>query len=249
MKKAKKKGELFDINKLPAKEGILFFGVSIGNIDKAQSAKKCFEYIDKNLIKKIQKPIVGANFVYGDNLYLYSNEKSSKLKNKHQILVERHKNSMLNMLNKNKWYIQKSFSFITWNQMLLECRNFNVYFDKIKKLYKEDKEFKKYVKEDIKNSGRKFNQNNAMFIVEESLIFYLVIKGKVRLFNEYVQDKQKWILNCYPGKPLYTEIYISQKNPLNLSNPKNKYEDSFYDLEERKLYNFKEIDLESIKLK
>ena len=234
---------------MPAQECILFLAISISNIHTKQSAKKCFEYIDKNLVKKIQKPIVGANIIYADNLYLYSNDKARKLKNKHQALIENHKNSMLNILNKNKWYIQKSFSFITWNQLILDCKNFTMYFDKIKKLYKEDREFKKYVRKDIKNSGRRFTQDNVLFILEESLIFYLATKGRTRIFNEYVQGKQKWILYCYPGKPLYTEIYLYQKNPFNLLNKKNKYENCFYDLEEKKLYDYTKINIKTIKLK
>lgn len=244
----KKENEFFDINKFPAKEGILFFGISMSRIETGQSAKKYIEYIDKDLISKIQKPVVGANFIYSDNLYLYSSGKASKLKRKHQSQIEGHKGNMMNILNKNKWYIQKSFSFSTWNQLLLECKNFTIHLDKIVRLYKKDKNFKKFVNKDIKNVGKRVNQDNVLFILEESLIFYLVTKGQVGLSNDYIDNKQKWILNCYPGKPLYTGAYLYQKNPLRLSNPKNKYENCFYDLEEKKLYDFDNMDLNTVKL-
>ena len=79
-------------------------------------------------------------------------------------------------------------------------------------------------------------------------MFYLVSKGKVRLNNEYVQDKQKWILWCYPGKPLLSEIYLFQKNFFKLSNPENVYENSYYDLIDNKLYDYTKIDLEDFEV-
>lgn len=75
----------------------------------------------------------------------------------------------------------------------------------------------------------------------------LLQKGQVELFNDYVLHHEKWILFCYPGKPLKSEVWVSQKNPLKLKNPQNRYEDSFYDLEGKKLYDYLEIDLEKDK--
>ena len=77
---------------------------------------------------------------------------------------------------------------------------------------------------------------------------YLIAKGKVRLRNDFVRDHQKWILKCYPGKPLHSEIYLFQKNFFKLSNTKNIYENSFYDLVDKKLYDYTRVDLETIKL-
>lgn len=108
-----------DINLFPKKPGLILFPISISRIRNSQSAESCFGYIE-NLIPKIVKPWVGLNFIYGDNLYLYSEESASVLKNRHQAEIITHKNSFLNILDKNPWYIQKSFYFTTWNQVLLE---------------------------------------------------------------------------------------------------------------------------------
>jgi hypothetical protein len=77
--------------------------------------------------------------------------------------------------------------------------------------------------------------------LEEILILYLISKGKIRLCNDYVQDKQKWILQCYPGKPIFSEVYLFQKNFFRLENKQNIYQNSFYDLEEKKLYDYKKM--------
>jgi len=101
MGKQKKKNEFFDINKFPLEEGMLLFGISIPQIGNIQSAKKCFEYME-HLVKKIEKPHVGLNFIYADNLYFYSDEQPSKLKKKHQSLIASHKFNFLKILNKHK---------------------------------------------------------------------------------------------------------------------------------------------------
>ena len=81
------------------------------------------------------------------------------------------------------------------------------------------------------------------FILEEVLLFYLTSKGGVRLKNEFINDKQKWVLWCYPGKALLSEIYLYKKNFFGFENPQNIYENSFYDLTSRKLYDFSKVDL------
>jgi len=246
-KKKSRINEFFNINKFPNEEGILVFGISMNKIGNEQSARNCFKYME-NFIPKIIKPTVGLNTIYGDNLYLYSKERADKLKKKHQSLVNSHKNEFLKLLNTNKWYIQKSFSFTTWSQMILESKDFPNLLGQLQKTYKKDKEFQKWIKKDIKISNKEINENSINFILEEILLFYLVSKGKIKLYNEYVGNKEKWILWCYPGKPLYSEIYLYQQNPFNLNNPKNKYENSFYDLKAKKLYNYDNIDLENLKL-
>jgi len=119
---------------------------------------------------------------------------------------------------------------------------------RLTKIYTKDKKFQKHVKKDIKDYKKKISRDNVQFILEEILLFYLCSKGKIGLYNEYVQDKEKWILWCYPGKPLESEIYLYQKNLFNLKNPKNKYENCYYDLKDKKLYDFDNVDLETIKL-
>ena len=145
-------------------------------------------------------------------------------------------------------YIDKAVSFSTWNQILLEAKDFMRHIGELKKLYTEDDIFKKYVEEDIRTYSKGLTELNTDFILEETLMYYLIAKGKVVLRNDFVQGHHKWILWCYPGKPLKSMLYIQQKNPFNLSNPENTYEHSIYDLEEKKLYDATKLDLESLNL-
>jgi len=241
------KNKFFDINKFPSKEGMLLFGISMSKVSNIQSATKCFSYIE-DLVKKIEFPHVGLTFLYSDNLYLYQKGEASKLNKKFQQLMISHKNEFSKILNKHRWYIRDSFNFVSWNQALLEIKDFIGYFSKLKQIYEKDKTFQRYLKEDIKASNREVNEENILFILEEILIFYLASKGELKFQNNYLNGKEKWVLWCYPGKPLKSEIYLYQNNFFKLKNPLNEYENSFYDLTDKKLYNYNNIDLETLRL-
>ncbi|MDP3916987.1 MAG: hypothetical protein Q8Q42_01730 [Nanoarchaeota archaeon] len=246
-KKQIQKNEFFDINKFPAKEGMLIFGISMSKISSLQNAKKCFSYIEE-LTKKVKYPYVGLTFLYSDNLYFYQKGDAVKLNKKFQQLMISHKNEFQKILNKNLWYIRDSFGFITWNQALIEIKNFMNYFSELKDIYNKDKTFQKYLEEDIKESKKKIDEENVLFILEEILIFYLASKGKLKFQNKYLNGKEKWVLWCYPGKPLKSEIYLYQKNFFELENKENNYENCYYDLSEKRLYNYYNVDLETLKL-
>ena len=246
-KKQIKKNEFFDINKFPSKEGMLVFGISMSQVSNVQSATKCFSYIEE-LVKKIMYPYVGLTFLYSDNLYFYQKGEPAKLNKRFQQLMISHKNEFQKILNKNRWYIRDSFGFISWNQALLEIKDFMNYFSKLREIYNKDKTFQKYLKEDIKESKKKIDEENVLFILEEILIFYLASKGKLKFPNKYLNGKEKWVLWCYPGKPLKSEIYLYQKNFFKLENKENDYENCYYDLSEKKLYNYDNVDLEKLKL-
>lgn len=239
----------FDINQLPPKEGILVFPISMSRISNSQNAKNCWDYIKIFSPNKITKPLVGLNFIYGDYLYFNSDDKASSLKNKFMPLILSHKNEFLKIVAKNQFYIEQAFSFNTWNQILLECKNYISLLGELKKYYNSDKKFQKYLLDDLKNSNKtKLDYNQINFFLEETLLFYLIIKGRVSLINYYVNGHEKWILWCYPGKPLKSQIYLIQNDIFGFDNKKNKFQNSFYDLEEKLLYDFNKIDLETLNL-
>jgi hypothetical protein len=244
-KRQVQKNEFFDINKFPTEEGMLIFGISMSQVSNIQNAKKCFSYIEK-LVEKIIYPYVGLTFLYSDNLYLYQKGDATQLNKKFQQLMISHKNEFQKILSKNRWYIRDSFGFISWNQALLEVKDFMNYFYKLKDIYNKDKVFQKYLKEDIKKSNKKISEKNVLFILEEILVFYLASKGKLKFPNKYLDGKEKWILWCYPGKPLKSEIYLYQKNFFKLENKENNYENCYYDLAGEKLYNYENVNLETL---
>jgi len=246
------KNQFFDINKFHANGGLLIFPLSMNKLSKkGQNAKTYIEYArhfypKANKISSSSK--FGINFVYGDFLYFYSKEKSCVLKKKFMESVINHKNSFMKELRGEPHMIQEAFGFWTWNQLYLDCDNFIYFFKKLQNIYKKDKIFQKYLKEDFKQlpKGRyKLDENQINFFLEEHLMLYFISKGKVRMRNDFIRDLQKWILICYPGKPLKSHIYLHKKNFFELRDKENAYQDCWYDLEDKKLYRFDQINLES----
>lgn len=246
MKKEFSGDKFFDINKLPTSEGILLFGISMSRIGNAQSPKKCFDYL-KHLASKIQHTDgIGMVIWYGDYLYFNSDDPAYKLRDKFKSLMISHKNAFLNLLKKDRKWTHKAFSFTTFGQLLLD--NSDTYqhaYKAVLDLYKNDPVFRKYVEEDGKDTGHGVGEREISFILEEITLFYLSQKGIFRLGNKFVTDTEKtWTLQTYPGSYLKSEIYLFRKNPLGLSNPKNQYENSFYDLEKKLLYNYNRVNLD-----
>lgn len=241
------KNQFFDINKLPSEEGILVFPISMSRIGNVQNAPNCITYL-KKFLKKVSAPKIGANFIYGDYLYLHSSEKASTLKDKFMHQMVNHKNALQKLIHKNRidFQIQHAFNYMNWGQLYLGISNFPELFDEVKRIYKKDKAFQKYVKQDCLAFGKRLTENQVNFFLEEHLMTYLLLKGKISLPNDYIQHREQWILFCYPGKPPKGMVYLFQLNPFKLSNPKNPYENCpTYDLLEGKLHDADNIDLET----
>ena len=142
--------QFYDINKFPSEEGMLVFPISMSRIgNDSQSAKKYWEYIGHINPSKINKNSssskVGALFVYGDFLYLYSEEPAFVLKKRFMNLVVAHKNAFQRLLKGHPHLIHDAFSFKVWNQFYIENDKFLHYFESLKKIYKTDKKFQRYL--------------------------------------------------------------------------------------------------------
>jgi hypothetical protein len=244
------KNKFRDIHKLPDEKGLIIFGLSMSKLGNRQNAKNCMEDIKKLATDKVKKPLIGLNFIYGDFLHLYSDRPAPELKHSFMNQVIDHRNSLQRIIEKNctTFQIQHGFNYMVWNQLYVGTTDFNRLFDKIKKLYKEDLKFQKYIEEDCEAFGREVKDNQVNFFLEEVLMMYLISKNQIKLPNEYVENQQKWILWCYPGKPLKSEVYIQQLNPFNLNWPENPYQNCQYDLDAKVLIDFNKVDLETYRV-
>lgn len=242
--------EYFDINRFPTEEGLLLLGVSMNRIGNSQSPEKCFEDL-KHIGTKISKTDgIGMVMIYSDYLYFHSDESASILRDRYKNLMLSHKNGFLNLLSKDNNWIKKAFSFYTFGQMMIDNSEiFQKSLQSVLDFYENDKKFRLCIDDDCRFVNHGLGEKEKMFILEEITFFYLAAKGELDFNNRFVSGTEKWILNIYPGKPLKSEIYLFQKNPLKLLNSKNKYENSYYDLTGRRLYNYLEIDVDSFDFK
>lgn len=240
------KNTFHDINQLPQDEGLLIFGISMNRVGNTQSPEKCFEYLQHIDTKIIRTKGIGAVFTYADYLYLFSEEKASLLRNRFLPLMMQHKNGLLRILEKDTAWVARAFSFMTWGQLLLDMsREIDFYRSELLRIYHADERFRKYISDDCALAGKTEDENARAFFLEEILLFYLTSKGIVSFPNSFVGGHEKWVLHCYPGKPLKSEAYLYQKNLLGLKNTQNKYESCYYDLSGKTLYDLNKIDIDS----
>ena len=241
------KNQFFDVNKLPPEKGLLLFGLSMNKLSNRQNAEQCVTDIKAITPSKVSKPLIGLNFIYSDFLYLYSDKPAPELKNSFMNQVINHRNSLQKVLEKNslEFQIQHAFAYMVWNQLYVGTKDFNELFAKLKDIYSKDEIFQKYLEEDCSTFGREMGENQINFFLEETLMLYLLSKNQIKLPNEYIEGNQKWILFCYPGRPLKHVVYLYQLNPFKLDWPENPYQNAHYDLENKKLIEFDRVDLET----
>ncbi len=244
-KESLEKNKFFDINKLPPEKGLLLFGLSMNKLFLRQSPEKCIEDIRHFHTAKVYKPLIGLNFIYSDFLYLYSNKSAPELKESFMTQIISHKNGIQKLLEKNNldFQIQHAFNYMVWNQLYVGTKDFRELFHDLKDIYGQDDKFKKYIKEDSERYGKEMNENQVNFLLEEILMFYLLTKNQIKLPNEYIEGQQKWILFCYPGRPMKSTVYLYQLNPFKLSWKENPYQNSHFDLEAKQLVDFYRVDL------
>jgi hypothetical protein len=235
--------EFYDINKLPQEAGLTVVAISMPFITTIQSPQACLES-SRHLISKIKKSSVGAIISYSDGLYMYSEEPAWVLKQKYQRLLEQHKRGYLNLIHKDVNVIPSAFTFTTWNQMILDCSEFDSNLVRLKEHHAKDENMRALVAQDIETSGREVTAITIAYLLEEILLDFLVAHMKVRLRNDYVNDHEKWVLNCYHGKPHRSHVYLHQSQLLDIRT-QNVYRNSWYDLKNRKLYDFERLDIES----
>lgn len=237
----------YDLNQLPQEEGLLIMGISMNRIGNRQSAEKCFadmEYVESKI--KITDG-VGLVTLYSDYLYFHSDEPAKTLRDRYKDLMFQHKNGFMSLLSHSDvWFVKKAFSFSTMGQMMLDnASEFSKALQKVTDLYANDSAFADCVNFDAGLANHGLGNGEIMFILEEITLFYLAAKGKLSFSNRFVSGTEKWTLFMYPGKPLKSEVYLFQNNPLKLSNPRNRFENASYDLEGKKLYEYNRIDLDT----
>ena len=238
----------YDINKLPKDYGILVFPISLSRIQTGQHPREIISFLQHFSPSKVSDSKIGVNVVYSDYLYLHSEKSAEELRNSFAQIVIDHKNSLRKMVreHRNEFQIQHAFSFQVWNdQYLRYAGDFYDDFLKFKKWAMADEKMMRCIQEDCTHWGMEITESQINFYLEENLMLYFLSKGKLQIPNEYVQDREEWILWCYPGVQPKSFVYTYQKNFFNLSNPKNIYENCAYDLESKKLIDFNRIDLET----
>ena len=239
------KNIFYDISKLPPDWGIIVLGISMSRIGNSQSAKESIEAL-KHFLPKIHVNRVGANFVYSEGLYMNFEEDAYITKNNFGKSAASHMGAVRNLLAKDhrRFQIDHAFSFQSWFQVYLSHKDFFGVYHSVKKFYEKDSEFQKWVKQDAQEHGKELDERQLSFYLEEHAFHYLLVNRQLELRNDFVNGREQWVLDIYPGKPPKGQIYLIQKDPLGLSGDSNPYKGQ-YDLTEKKFIDYLKVDLET----
>jgi hypothetical protein len=204
-------GKYFDINKLPRDWGILVFPISMSRIGNAQSPEACVEVL-RQFLPKIEANKVGANFIYSDGLYMNFERDAFETKNRFANTAVSHMGGVRNLLAKNhrEFQIESAVAFQSWFQMYLSHKDFFSTFKLVRKMYEVDSEFQKYIGIDAAAQGKELSEQQLNFYLEEHTFEYLLINRQLRLQNDFVGDREEWVLNVYPGLP---PLNVDLNNP------------------------------------
>jgi len=238
-------GQYFDLNKFPKDWGIIVFPISMSRSSNAQSAEACIEAL-RHFLPKIQVNKVGANFIYSEGLYMNFEVDAFDTKNRFASTAVSHMGALRNLFAKHyrEFQIDSALSFESWFQMYLSHKDFFNVFSTVKKLYAADPEFQKYVARDAELQGRELTERQVAFYLEEHTFAYLLLNRQLKLRNDFVNDREEWVLDVYPGSPPLGQIYLVQKDPLGLNSDTNPYKGQ-YDLVSKKFIPYLEVDLEN----
>ncbi len=237
------KNTFYDINRFPKDWGMIVLPISMSKIISVQSAEACHSYLQE-MLPKIAINRVGAHFIYSEGLYMNLERDAFVSKNNFAHAAVGHKQAMQKLLvaNRQKFQIENAVSFSSWFQMYLSHKSFFNAYKTVRDLYENDSEFRRWVEHDAKENGRELTEEQLSFYLEEHTFEYLLMNRQLELHNDFVDNKEKWVLSCYPGKPLKAQIYLVQKDPLGINKDSNPYKGQ-YDLLEKKFIDYLKVDL------
>lgn len=210
--------ELHDINRFPKDWGIVVFPISMSRIGNAQSPERCIDALG-SFTDKLSVTKGGVLFLYTEGMYMNFEDRAFETKNKFAQNAVNHMGGIKNLVRKNqlKFQIGSAFSFESWFQMYLSHNNFFSVLSDVRKFYESDEQFRELVIADAQSIGRELDERQLSFFMEEFTCTYLLVNQQLRLRNDYVLDREEWILLAYPG-PVYTgQAYLVQKDPLNIN--------------------------------
>ncbi|KYK25061.1 hypothetical protein AYK26_02600 [Euryarchaeota archaeon SM23-78] len=230
-----------DINKLPT-DGYVIFPLSMSRLQGDQSPEKCMEYMAV-LDDKINIPGNDVVFLYTNGLYFNTKEFAYTVRKRTTQQMLAHRNALKRLILKKGTYMPGAFHFLPFDYIILNSDCFQPFFEALYKLYKKNKDFKKYLLEAL--GEREPCQANIDFMLEEIAVGHIIREHLID-FPKTLVKKDKFRLIVYPGPVFKPEIYIWQKRLLPQESPKKlgRYYNATYDPKKRVLYRFDEVKLD-----
>lgn len=232
----------FDIQRLKP-NGTLILPLSMSKLHGEQSPVEIYKFLNF-FSSKISEISIDVVFLYTNGLYFNTDENALNVRQKTNLQMVGHARELQNMIIKKRKFVPQAFHYLPWDYVILNAIKYKDILDKLKALRNSSEQFTKYIIADL--GSREKTEANINFLLEEITVTYLIRQNLVK-FPYTLSDSNGWRLLCYPGRYIYSDVYVYQ-NKLFPNKINANFSNSFYNIKEKILYNFDNINLSNIEL-
>jgi hypothetical protein len=232
-----------DIKILPRQNGVLIFPISMAKISGELSATNLFAILENQIHSKWNNYPLSIIFLYTGDVYSKYGLGSNSSYNYD---IKKHKEDCMRIINYSTYLTKDAFSFVDWDELFNSDKIISEKFEELKSIYLSDEIFQKLMYSDLKRLGKTVDTNNINFLLEEMILPYLFVKGGFDFTDKFTNNTNRYKLICYSGNCPKILVYIHQMNFFNLDKTTNVYQNCFYNFKSNFLFNFEEINLESV---
>ncbi len=226
----------FDINLIQG-DGYLVIPLSmvrLGNSQSPEDTYKIFHYFSKKLATYTNDVIL----LYTSGLYFNDENITYEKRVKINEQMINHSLALRKLIQKKKEFMPGAFHFLPIDYIILNCKDFRVFFNKLKRLVKTDEKFKECVKKDM--GKREYNEANENFILEEVAVAH-IIKERLVEFPRTLVKNDIWRLIAYPGTYMESDKYQWNNKILPQNDIINPFRGTQYDFEKKKLFVYSDM--------
>ncbi len=228
----------FDINKIKD-DGYLVLPLSMSRLGSGQSPEFYYQVLE-SFLDKLETFSNDVILLYTNGLYFNSEEISFENRKKTTQQALNHIYAFRNLIEKKKKFIPAAIHYLPIDYIIFNSPHFKEFFSELKKLESEDLIFRGLLVSDSKD--KQYTEANINFLIEEIVVAHILREKLVDLPRTLVKN-DTWRLIAYPGKPLSSDIYQYKKNILPKKSGVNPYSGSQYDLTEKHLVIFDEVEV------
>lgn len=226
----------FDINKIQ-RDGYLVIPLSISRLAAGQSPEETYEIV-RYFSNKVATYSNDVILLYTGGLYFNDQNITYEKRVKINEQMINHSLTLRKLIEKRKEFIPGAFHFLPIDYIILNCKDFRTFFNKLKKLVKTDKEFKQCIKKDMGERG--YNEANENFILEELAVAH-IIKERLVEFPRTLVKNDIWRLIAYPGTYMESDKYQWNHKILPQNDTINPFRGTQYDFQKKKLFVYSDL--------
>lgn len=231
-----------DINKLEG-DGYLILPLSMSRlaVGHGQDPEWCYKVVEF-FTPKLGSYSSDVIFLYTYGLYFNTDDAAFESRKKLNQQILNHSSALRTMIEKRKKFIPTAFHYLPFDYVVLNSPYFGEFFQTLKKLEKNDKDFREQLAKDM--MGREYTEANINFLLEEVTGAHILKQHLVDLPRTLVK-RDVWRLLAYPGELMHSSAYQWQKKILPQKDKINPYGAGQYDYDNKTFNNYEDLDLSS----